>query len=105
MSLTEVTVEGTLRPDGTVALDEKPTLPPGRVTVVLRQGAAAPAAAQEDFPAFLQRLRAEREAAGYPFMTEEETNAHIAWLRGGDRIDDLLRGAHEPSPGPKGPGC
>jgi hypothetical protein len=35
--LNEVVVEGTLKPDGTVELDQKPSLSPGRVTVVLRQ--------------------------------------------------------------------
>jgi hypothetical protein len=33
MSLTEITVEGALKPDGTLELDQKPNLPPGRVTV------------------------------------------------------------------------
>jgi hypothetical protein len=37
MSLTETVIEGTLKPDGTLELDQKPNLPPGRVTVVLRQ--------------------------------------------------------------------
>ena len=37
MSLSETVVEGTIQPDGTLVLDEKPKLPAGRVTVVLRQ--------------------------------------------------------------------
>lgn len=37
MSLIETVIEGTLRPDGTLELDEKPNLPAGRVKVVLRQ--------------------------------------------------------------------
>jgi len=37
MSLTETVIEGTLKPDGTLILDEKPNLLPGRVTVLLRQ--------------------------------------------------------------------
>lgn len=39
MSLTETVVEGTIQPDGTLVLDKKPSLPAGRVTVVLRQQA------------------------------------------------------------------
>jgi hypothetical protein len=39
MSLTERVIEGTIQPDGTLVLDEKPNLPPGRVKVVLRQEA------------------------------------------------------------------
>ena len=37
MSLSEVVIEGTLKPDGTLELDQKPSLSPGRVTVVLRK--------------------------------------------------------------------
>lgn len=36
MSAGEIEVAGTLRADGTLQLDEKPNLAPGRVTVVLR---------------------------------------------------------------------
>jgi hypothetical protein len=36
MGLTETVIEGTLKADGTLELDEKPDLPAGRVTVVLR---------------------------------------------------------------------
>jgi len=92
MSLNEVVVEGTLLPDGTLELDQKPNLSPGRVTVVLRQE-SVPAPLKENWWQYLQRIRAEREASGYPFMNEEELKAHIEWLREGDRIDDLLREA------------
>jgi len=36
MSLSEVVVEGTLKPDGTLELDRKPNLPPGRVQVIVQ---------------------------------------------------------------------
>jgi hypothetical protein len=97
MSYSEIVVQGTLNPDGTLQLDEKPSLPPGRVTVVLRQDSEPVSLPQEDWFEHLQRLRAVREASGYPFMNEEEVNAHIEWLREGDRIDDLLRQADEES--------
>jgi hypothetical protein len=89
MSRTEVTVEGTLRPDGTVALDEKPSLAPGRVTVVLRQTAPAPAA-PEDWFQYMLNARNQMEEAGCHFMDDAELKAHIDWLREPDRIDDLL---------------
>ena len=91
MSQTEVVVQGTLGPDGTLKLDEKPDLPPGRVTVVLRQEPEPASPAQESWWSFMQRTRRELDAAGHRFMSEEEVNAHIDWLREGDRIDDLLR--------------
>jgi hypothetical protein len=90
MSQTEFVVQGTLNADGTLELDKKPNLLPGRVTVVLRQQ-SIPTSTQEDWFQHLQRIRAEREATGYPFMNEEETTAHIDWLREEDRIDQLLR--------------
>jgi hypothetical protein len=83
MNLIETVVEGTLQPDGTLVLDAKPNLSPGRVTVVLRQ-VPKEAAVREDWWQHLQRIRAEREATGYPFMNDEEVNAHIEWLREGD---------------------
>jgi hypothetical protein len=94
MSLSEVVIEGTLKPDGTLELDEKPNLTPGRVTVVLRQESES-ALPKENWWQFLQRIRAEREAAGYPFMNEEELKAHIDWLREPDRIDEMLEQADE----------
>jgi hypothetical protein len=94
MSRAEVVVQGTLRPDGTLELDGKPNLPPGRVTVVLRP-TTEPTQPQEDWWHFMQRARRELEAAGSHFMNEEEMNAHIEWLREGDRIDDLLRQVDE----------
>jgi hypothetical protein len=97
MSLQEIVVEGTLKPDGTLELDQKPNLSPGRVTVVLRQAAGA-SAPNEDWLQHLERIRAERQASGYPFMNEAETNAHIQWLREGDRIDDILRHADKERP-------
>ena len=74
MSLAEIVVGGTLKSDGTLELDQKPNLPPGRVTVVLRQESEA-TAPKEDWWQYLQRIRAEREASGYPFMNEEQMNA------------------------------
>jgi hypothetical protein len=63
MGLPEIVVAGTLKPDGTLELDHKPDLAPGRVTVVLRpESEAAPP--QEDWWQYLQRIRAEREASG-----------------------------------------
>jgi hypothetical protein len=91
MSLQEVVIEGTLKPDGTLELDQKPNLPPGRVTVVLRQKAEA-TAPQEGWWPYMQRVRAEREAAGYHFMNEAEMEAHLQWLRDDEEnIDRIYR--------------
>jgi hypothetical protein len=89
MSLTEIVVQGTLNPDGTLQLDEKPNLSPGRVTVVLRQEPEP--SPQEGWWPFMQNARKRMEEAGCHFMDEKEMQAHIEWLREGDRIDDMLR--------------
>lgn len=90
MSLGEVVVGGTLKLDGTVELDQKPNLAPGRVQVVLRP-IEETAVAQEGWWPYMQRLRRKLEESGAKFMNEEEMNAHIEWLRESDRFDDLLR--------------
>lgn len=90
MSLNEVIVEGTLKTDGTLVLDQKPNLSPGRVLVVLRQESAATQPSSEDWWQFMQRTRSELKAAGCRFMNDEEVKAHTEWLRESDPIDDLL---------------
>lgn len=92
MRLDEVVVDGTLNADGTLELDRKPTLSPGRVQVILRQQSDA-TPPKEDWWQYMQRARRELENAACPFMNEEEANTHLEWLREGDRMDDLLRQA------------
>jgi hypothetical protein len=95
MSQTEIVVQGTLKPDGTLELDQKPNLAPGRVTVVLRQEAEATSPPQEDWFQFMLNARKKMEVAGCHFMDEQELQAHIDWLREGDRIDEMLREGDE----------
>ncbi len=91
MSFSEVIVDGTIRPDGTLELDHKPNLSPGRVKVVLRQESEL-TPPQEGWWPCMQRIRAEREAAGYHFMKEAEMQAHLDWLRDDEeRMDRLYR--------------
>lgn len=96
MSLQEIVVAGTLKPDGTLELDQKPNLAPGRVMVLLRQEAKA--VPQEDWWQFMQRTRRELEAVGSRFTNEGEVHAHVEWLREGDWVDDMLRQAAEDRP-------
>ena len=92
----QVEVGGTLRPDGSLVLDEKPNLPPGRVRVVLQVVEVPTPPPQESWWDYLQRVRNEREKAGYPFMTEEEVTAWIEELRADDdRIEEVYRQIEE----------
>jgi hypothetical protein len=65
MSHTQVEVQGTLPPDGTLMLDEKPKLPAGRVRVIVHVVAPAPPPA-ETLLEFVERSRRELQAAGAP---------------------------------------
>jgi hypothetical protein len=89
MHARQVEVTGTLKADGTLELDGKLDLPPGKVRVIVQ---AVPEPAAEGWWPYMQRVRAQREAAGYPFMNEQEMQAHIDWLReDDDRIERIYR--------------
>jgi hypothetical protein len=89
MNLTEVTIDGTIKPDGTLELDSKPELSPGRVKVVLRQEIGT--RPTEGWWAFMQNVRKRMDDAGCRLMDEKEMQAHVEWLREEDRIDEMLR--------------
>jgi hypothetical protein len=95
MSRDVVETLGTLQADGTLVLDEKTDLPAGRVRVRVER-LAEPAPPKEDWWQCLQRIRAEREQSGYPFMTEAEMKAFIEDLRSGDeRLEEVYRQVEE----------
>lgn len=80
MNQTQVELEGTLRPDGTLVLDGKPNLPAGRVRVTV-QAEAAPASAEDGVMARLQRIWAEQAARGHVPRTREEIDAELDAMR------------------------
>jgi hypothetical protein len=81
MSVTEVVVEGTLKPDGTLELDHKPNLPPGRVQVMLRQESVPDLPPGDPFFAMLKGIWAARIEAGLTPRTVEEVEAERRRLR------------------------
>jgi hypothetical protein len=70
-----------LQEDGTLVLDEKPNLPPGRVQVLLRPMIDYK---QTDIWQFFQRIQAERAALGIAPPSPEEIDAYLATLRDDD---------------------
>ena len=83
-----VVVSGTLRPDGsTLELDERISLPPGRVRVRLE--ALSPPRPSEDLRELLERIWAARQAREAKPRTAEEIDAEIKALR--DEADDEMR--------------
>jgi hypothetical protein len=96
MSEKRVEVQGTLRPDGTLVLDEKPNLPPGRVKVVLQAVGGPHATPQESLLEYVMRTRREAEARGSHFMNDEEVTAWVEELRAeDDRIEEAYRQMEE----------
>jgi hypothetical protein len=83
-------VEGTLRADGTLVLDSRPNLPPGRVRVTVRPSASPP-----DVMEVLVRIRAEQAASRHIPRSREEIDADIAAMRQDDeeRMQTPARGA------------
>jgi hypothetical protein len=93
MAVEILEVFGTVRPDGTLELDQKLNVPAGRVRVRVEAVTPAPPVT-ESLVEFGERSRRELEAAGHRFRTKEEIDAEIEELRNDwdDPIDDLNRG-------------
>ena len=87
MSELQVEVQGTLDTDGTLRLDEKPSLPAGRVTVVLRAAPALPPGAPTDIVGFLDWAHKQLEDSGHRFLNEQEMAARIREIKGEDDED------------------
>jgi hypothetical protein len=71
MSLQEVMVEGTLNADGTLQLDEKPNLSPGRVTVIL-QPAQARTPGKRGLADVIDDIRKGQQTRGFQGRSPEE---------------------------------
>ncbi len=80
MATTILETLGTIRSDGTLELDQKLTVGPGRVKVRVEsvEPLVQPA---ESLVEFVDRSRRELEAAGHKFRTKEEIDAEINELR------------------------
>jgi hypothetical protein len=91
MPTDQVIVRGTLKPDGSLELESPPNLPAGPVEVVLRS-LSSPDQSSEDWWQYLQRARAESEAAGGPFRAKEDIDKEWqAFRNGDDRIEEMDR--------------
>jgi hypothetical protein len=72
MSVNTIVVQGTLNPDGTLELDEKPTIAPGRVHVTL-QPVSAGSRPEGGLAETIEEIRKFQLARGYQGRTPEET--------------------------------
>ena len=89
MGTSGVVIGGTLRPDGTLVLDEKPNLRPGRVRV--RVEAAQLAAPEKDLLELLEEIWAASDTVPGQRRTAEEIDATINALRdeGEERVREI----------------
>lgn len=79
MNVTETVIEGTLKPDGTLELDQKPNLPPGRMTIRMQPLTVLPEG--DPFFDMLKGIWAVRAQAGLVPRTVEEVEAQRRHLR------------------------
>jgi hypothetical protein len=75
--VTEVVVQGMLKPDGTLELSQPVNLPPGKVRVIIQ----AMTHASEDVLTVLEEIWAERKATGMQGRSREQVDADIQSMR------------------------
>jgi hypothetical protein len=91
MATTSLEVLGTVRPDGTLELDKRLNVSPGRVKVRV-ESIEQPTEPSESLVEFVHRLRQEMEAAGSHFMNDDEVTAWVEELRSeDDRVEEAYR--------------
>jgi hypothetical protein len=94
MTANAIEIQGTLREDGTLVLDEKPNLPPGRVKVTL-QLAHPPVGEGNDLVAVLERIHNAQAKRGYVPRTVEEIDADLAEMRDDDERSRMIEQIQE----------
>jgi hypothetical protein len=83
-----VVVGGVLKPDGTLELDDKPALPPGRVHITLQRVAPESDEQRRGWWEVLQKIQRDQQERGYHGRTEAEMNAEEAAERAEDEEYD-----------------
>jgi hypothetical protein len=79
MSATHVVVDGTLKPDGSLELDSKLDLPPGRVQLIVQPLPDLPK--DDPFWQMMERIWADRKVAGLTARSTEEVESRRRVLR------------------------
>jgi hypothetical protein len=92
MTISAIELQGTLREDGTLVLDEKPNMPPGRVKVTVQ---AILDYKQTDIWRFFERIKAERKALGIAPRSQEELDNYLATMRDDDERCQLIEQIQE----------
>ena len=85
--LTPEVIQGTLKPDGTLELDDKPKLPPCRVQVTV-QPAPVSSTGPRGLVEVMDEIRQGQIARGYHGRTVQEMQAEETARRDHDEEDD-----------------
>ncbi len=88
MSLSEVVIEGTLKSDGTLELDQKPNLSPGRVKVILQPAQASPPR-RRGLTDVIDEIRESQQARGFQGRSAEEIEAGLR--EGNDEYEQRMQ--------------
>ena len=91
MNETPVVVEGTVDADGTLRLDTKLTVAPGRVQLIVRSLADLPG--KDPFWQTMERIWAGQKARGQKRRTKEEIDEELNIIR--DEADQEMRQAEQ----------
>jgi hypothetical protein len=107
MSFDQVCIQGTLKPDGTLELDEKPALSPGRVQVILRVEAVPDLPADDPFWQRMQAIWNSQKTTGRAPRTAEEIDAdrrqtRDEWEKHQQAIERLQEERQRSHEGPNG---
>ena len=89
MSATHVVVEATLNPDGSLELDRKLDLPPGRVQLIVQPLPELPK--DDPFWEKMERIWADRAAAGLTARSTEDVETQRKALR--EEVDQEIERA------------
>ena len=94
MNVASIVVEGTVKPDGTLELDQRVNLPAGRVRLTI-QPIPEPTQGQ-DWWQNLQAARAVLESRGTGFRSKDAIEAEREDFRSGDEhVEDVYRTIEE----------
>ena len=85
MSATHVILDGTIKADGSLELDSKLNLPPGRVQLIVQPLPDLPK--DDPFWQMMQRIWADRKAAGLTARSSEEVESQRRRLREDVEVD------------------
>jgi hypothetical protein len=88
MGFSDVVIEGTLKPDGTLELDQKPNLSPGRVKVTL-QPAQPGSSSKRGLASVIDEIRQGQQARGFQGRTVQEIEAGLR--EGNDEYEQRMQ--------------